>query len=600
MSMFQGVLLPITWTWFWHEETICQLPSKNFKNVFLKPFAKFSISLTMTNTMTDSAVTPQPHVPHTHTSPAIIQLLKNLSLPNVLQRNKKIEAGNDARSTKTLNNALDLAGHPQPGSEVASLITIDPEDLAWLRVPSFFASIHDHIYNSLARRLTDNELKEKEEKKRKDDNIPQEDLRLSKRHCMDGTNHVERVVGEPIPIEFSQSLYDTEVCVAVPLPFFLTWNLWTLVDKASTLPTVKSNPAPGETKGIHILNIDKLSACFEKELSLTCSQWSEAAANMWSFQISRDKSGANGKHAVWFEKHFNFFNMLNKRDKLYNAWKVMELEFLQDHRSRHLKFSAPDYDKALSLTKESHKLQKEFQEFITSSQMVIQQSGPPYHSSAGPPSQRNFPQGPFQPHTFSQPFSSGSSKPSSSTVCLICAQRGHNLFFHQKTTTTIKFADRKAVWAKCSPGTGLITPENQMICINWNVQGANAAPQCTSIHKDDHLHLCSFCGSKSHHALSWTCHTKTAWRLFLHVNPPLSHIHRFFTFCLPSYPLTLIYCPSFLDLSPHSTPLWLWCLRIAFAQTQPNISLPSPSSQPEAQLSHQAHVCIDKWGRSPQ
>jgi hypothetical protein len=199
---------------------------------------------------------------------------------------------------------------------------------------------------------------------------------------MDGSNHVERVVGEPIPIEFPQSLYDTEICVAVPLPFFLTRNLRSLVDEASTLPTVKSNPAPGETKGTYILNIEKLSTRFGKELTLTCSQWSEAAANMWSFQISRDKLGSEGDHATWFEKHFNFFNMLNKRDELYDAWKVMELEFRQDHRSCHLKFSATDYDKALGLTEESHKLRKEFHEFVNSSQTVVARSRPSYRGSA--------------------------------------------------------------------------------------------------------------------------------------------------------------------------------------------------------------------------
>ena len=201
----------------------------------------------MTDTLTDTTENVQPCIPRTHTSPAIIQLLKNLSLPNILQKNKKIEAENDARSTKTLNNTLDPATHPEPGSEVASLITIDPEDLARLRVPSFFASVCDFIYNSLARHLADEELREKEEKKRKDDDILAEDARISKRCCMDGSNHVERVVGEPIPIEFPQSLYDTEICVAVPLPFFLTWNLRSLVDEASTLPTVKSNPAPEGT-----------------------------------------------------------------------------------------------------------------------------------------------------------------------------------------------------------------------------------------------------------------------------------------------------------------------------------------------------------------
>jgi hypothetical protein len=195
----------------------------------------------MTDTLTDTTDNVPLRVPRTHTSPAIIQLLKNLSLPNILQKNKKIEADNDARSAKTLNNALDPVAHPQPGSEVASLITIDPEDLARLRVPSFFASVREFIYSSLARHLADDELKEKEDKKRKDDDILAEDVKISKRHCMDGSNHVERVVGEPIPIEFPQSLYDTEICVAVPLPFFLTRNLRSLVDEASI---VLGSPVP--------------------------------------------------------------------------------------------------------------------------------------------------------------------------------------------------------------------------------------------------------------------------------------------------------------------------------------------------------------------
>jgi len=127
MSVFQGVLLPIT-------------PGSDTKKIpvgyllkFLslpKLFPNFCTLRTITDTITDSAVTPQPHAPCTHTSLGIIQLLKSLSLSNILQRNKKIEADNDARSAKTLNNALDPAGHPQPGSEVASLITVDPKDLA--------------------------------------------------------------------------------------------------------------------------------------------------------------------------------------------------------------------------------------------------------------------------------------------------------------------------------------------------------------------------------------------------------------------------------------------------------------------------------------
>ena len=101
--------------------------------------------------------------------------------------------------------------------------------------------------------------------------------------------------------------------------------------------------------------------------------------------------GSKGEHATWFEKHFNFFNMLNKRDELYDTWKVMELEFRQDHRSRHLKFSATDYDKALGITEESHKLRKEFQEFINSSQTAAVRPGPSYWGSVASFSPRALP-----------------------------------------------------------------------------------------------------------------------------------------------------------------------------------------------------------------
>ena len=77
---------------------------------------------------------------------------------------------------------------------------------------------------------------------------------------------------------------------------------------------------------------------------------------MWDFQASRDKCGTDGDHAIWFEKYFNFFNRLDKREELYDAWKVVELEFHQDHHSRNLKFAASDYDRALGLAKEGHKL----------------------------------------------------------------------------------------------------------------------------------------------------------------------------------------------------------------------------------------------------
>jgi len=88
---------------------------------------------------------------------------------------------------------------------------------------------------------------------------------------------------------FPQILFDTELCIAVPLPFFLNKNLNILNFKASTLPMTKTNPNLSETKGTVILDIEKLSTRLGKELSLSCSQWTEAAANMYLFQKEKDE-----------------------------------------------------------------------------------------------------------------------------------------------------------------------------------------------------------------------------------------------------------------------------------------------------------------------
>lgn len=99
-----------------------------------------------------------------------------------------------------------------------------------------------------------------------------EEARLAKRHCMDGSLQMPHVIGVPATIIFPQTLFDTENCVSIPLPFFLNKNLRYIIDKVATLPTIKSNPLAREMKGISIINIEKLSASLGREGSLTCSQ----------------------------------------------------------------------------------------------------------------------------------------------------------------------------------------------------------------------------------------------------------------------------------------------------------------------------------------
>ena len=397
------------------------------------------------------------------------------------------------------------------------MITINEEDLNCLKVSTYFSMVQQWIYPSLGNLLADTELKEREEKvKRKtppDDKLTSEEARVAKRHCMDGSLHVERVIGAfmPVDLDFANSLFETELHVAVPLPFFLNKNLHVLIDEASTLPMIKSNPLPGESKGIYILDIEKLSACFGKELSIMCSQWGEAALNMFKFQQSWDKLGNTGEHTAWYDSHFNFFNVQQDQDELYEAWKGTELELHRDHHSQNLAFNAADHNAAFSRAKSEYKLCLEFQALVASSSSLGLKL--PQTANRGDMKYTKFkPLGSHSNFTL-QPFLSGSgrsSSSSSSSNCLICSKKGHTVFLHLDSPMPVKFLDGKPTWLKCT-SHGLVMPNNRSLCINWNVRGDKAPQEFACTHrKDEHAHLCSFCSKQGHYALSWECHQPTS------------------------------------------------------------------------------------------
>ena len=111
---------------------------------------------------------------------------------------------------------------------------------------------------------------------------------------MDGDKAVERVVGSQSPTEFSEIMYITQADshTALPLPFFQPKNL-RYIDHAATVPTIKSNPREGESKGFFILDVLKLTVLFGAETSIDFDQWHEAAPNCFRFQMSRDNEKLN-------------------------------------------------------------------------------------------------------------------------------------------------------------------------------------------------------------------------------------------------------------------------------------------------------------------
>jgi len=86
---------------------------------------------------------------------------------------------------------------------------------------------------------------------------------------------------------------------------------------AATLPTIKSNPLPGKTKGTVILNVDKLSLKLGREKELTCSQWTEATFNYFWFQQEHNSEGDGGTFLTRWDQHFTFFHTQIDKDKHY-------------------------------------------------------------------------------------------------------------------------------------------------------------------------------------------------------------------------------------------------------------------------------------------
>ena len=139
----------------------------------------------------DREPTPPVRVHKTHISNAISALLKALPLTLRLKRNKEIESLNEARQLKTLLYNQDPVNNPQPGSETASLITIDSSEIKFLSSPNIFGVFRDFMPFYLIRKLAEIKTADDKPSKRRDLNENLTDsnddtatTRAAKRRCM--------------------------------------------------------------------------------------------------------------------------------------------------------------------------------------------------------------------------------------------------------------------------------------------------------------------------------------------------------------------------------------------------------------------------------
>jgi hypothetical protein len=463
------------------------------------------------NNVQNQELVVQPRVRRTHKDDFISSLLSKLSLREKLSKNKEIEDQNKNREQKNYNHHMDPVLHPETGSEIASFITIDEADLRDLKDPSIMARFLNLVPDYLLLRITRETREEKEEReKRKLEELSSNMSELSqeaKRRRMDGSKAAERVIGSQRDIEFSDILFTTNAHIPIPLPFFRNGNLRYIIDHAATLPTTKSNPLPGETKGQFILNISDMTrgakGCkiFGEELSLDFGEWSEAAQNCFRFHQMQDRDGDMGPYATWWSSHFNFFNTQEDKISQYSAWKELELKLRREYRTEPTKFDINHYAMKYEAAKNTYELK-----------LLIEKQNTP-HAPPGPPKDvpprkdgffHSFRGG--KPGNHYQPFLPGSRpRPSHTLCCILCGDLGHAVNRHYNDGgSATKFCDGKPTWSKITNGS-ISSPNGKEICINYNIAGPNA--NCSHA-EGARAHLCSYCGSKSHYAFAWVCRTR--------------------------------------------------------------------------------------------
>jgi hypothetical protein len=228
------------------------------------------------------------HARKTHILEAISTILKSLPLPARLKRNREIEEQNEARSLLTLRHAQDPVTFPDPGSENASLITIDSSEISFLSSSNALDSLRNIMPFYLIKKLADIKLTTASTSLKHSENLTDSTetavSRATKRRCMSGLALISRDTERPTSFNFPQIMFETEDRMPIPLTFFTHKSLRYIINNLAILPTKKVESDGTFKKGV-ILDIEKLSKTLGEELTLSFGQYGEATAQMFKLRL---------------------------------------------------------------------------------------------------------------------------------------------------------------------------------------------------------------------------------------------------------------------------------------------------------------------------
>ena len=439
----------------------------------------------------------------THASEAISLILKSLPLPARLKRNKEIEEQNEARSFQTLRHTQDPIAFPNPGSETASLITIDSSEISFLSSSHILDSLRNIMPFYLIKKLADTKLTNPLKRSENLTDSTDSDLsHLAKRRCMSANTLISRDTERPTSFNFPQIMFNTENRMPIPLSFFTHKSLRYIINNLAILPTKKVESDGTSKKGV-ILDIEKLCKTLGEELTLSFGQYGEASAQMFKFQEQRDGDLPDSIETwtQFWRSHFTFFENREDAEEFYDEWKHVELELRRDRWSYGYKYDASYYSQRYMTAKNNMIQRVKNREDLDQQIIKILDS----RSRRDFPTRTNIASG-SNLRALQRPFQEAGSRQSAPAFCILCADQSHTLFHHPREKS--KFRDGKNIWGRFN-NNRLTSPDGQEICVKFNIGGSRYCSK-DSKHGDNRAHICSFCGEKTHHALSWTCRSRDA------------------------------------------------------------------------------------------
>ncbi|KAK7041249.1 hypothetical protein R3P38DRAFT_2512412, partial [Favolaschia claudopus] len=264
-----------------------------------------------------------------------------------------------------------------------------------------------------------------------------------------------------------------------PLSVFTSPSLSLINANAPTMDTVKLNAAALGEKQIRVMSTATFEATVLREAEMDGAQWTEAAYNMISFT----KKGSPSPAHTRCNAHFGFFATLQDAGKNFPAIRATDIALRKRYVSTPFAYSRDLYDREL------------YNEIMEWRIKEPRQTQLPNGGGRGATPARRARGGGGRG---SAPFQKGNAGAASSTVCLVCAVRGH--FYSDCNSHS--FSDGTPLHCSIRDRDIRTSGSHETLCRAWNAKGAAAA----CLHdQTQRVHACSFCGNKNHHAFSWTC-----------------------------------------------------------------------------------------------